>query len=65
MSEPTVIDADFEETEVALENRVAKLEEQVVLLLQGQKSILEQFREMIEAVTEISEESSEEQNYLL
>ena len=60
MSEPTVIDADFEETEVALENRVAKLEEQVVLLLQGQKSILEQFREMIEAVTEISKESSEE-----
>ena len=65
MSEPTVIDADFEETEVALENRVAKLEEQVVLLLQGQKSILEQFREMIEAVTEISKESSEEQNYLI
>mgnify|MGYP003681270448 CR=1 FL=1 len=60
MSEPTVIDAEFEETEVVLKSRVAKLEEQVVLLLQGQKSILEQFREMIAAVTEISEESSEE-----
>ena len=60
MSEPIVIDAEFEETEVALESRVAKLEEQVVLLLQGQKNILEQFREMIAAVTEISEESSEE-----
>tara|TARA_R110000824_G_scaffold14390_1_gene61321 strand:+ start:476 stop:658 length:183 start_codon:yes stop_codon:yes gene_type:complete len=59
MSEPTVIDAEFEETEVALESRVAKLEEQVVLLLQGQKNILEQFREMIATVTEISEESSE------
>ena len=60
MSEPTVIDADFEETEVALESRVAKLEEQVVLLLQGQKSILEQFREMIAAVAAISGDSSEE-----
>tara|TARA_R110002020_G_scaffold47931_1_gene136959 strand:+ start:47 stop:229 length:183 start_codon:yes stop_codon:yes gene_type:complete len=60
MSEPTVIDAEFEETEVVLKSRVAKLEEQVVLLLQGQKSILEQFREMIAAVAEISEESSEE-----
>tara|TARA_R110000822_G_scaffold219723_1_gene353825 strand:+ start:800 stop:982 length:183 start_codon:yes stop_codon:yes gene_type:complete len=59
MSEPIVIDAEFEETEVALESRVAKLEEQVVLLLQGQKNILEQFREMIATVTEISEESSE------
>ena len=65
MSEPTIIDAEFEETEVTLESRVAKLEEQVVLLLQGQKNILEQFREMVAAVTEISEESSEEQNYLL
>ena len=60
MSELTVIDANFEETEVALESRVAKLEEQVVLLLQGQKNILEQFREMIAAVTEISGDSSEE-----
>ena len=60
MSEPTVIDAEFEETEINLESRVAKLEEQVILLLQGQKNILEQFREMITAVTEISEESSEE-----
>jgi hypothetical protein len=60
MSEPTIIDAEFEETEVTLESRVAKLEEQVVLLLQGQKNILEQFREMVAAVTEISEESSEE-----
>ena len=65
MSEPTVIDADFEETKITLESRVSKLEEQVVQLLQGQKNILEHFREMIEAVTEISEESSEEQNYLL
>ena len=60
MSEPTIIDADFEETEVALEDRVAKLEAQVGQLLQGHKNILEHFREMITAVTEISEESSEE-----
>tara|TARA_R110001599_G_scaffold314268_4_gene522552 strand:- start:517 stop:699 length:183 start_codon:yes stop_codon:yes gene_type:complete len=60
MSEPTVIDAEYEETEVTLEGRVSKLEEQVAQLLQGQKNILEHFREMIAAVTEISEESSEE-----
>ena len=68
MSELTVIDADFEETEttqITLEDRVKELEAQVAQLLQGQKNILEHFREMIAAVTEISEESSEEQNYLL
>jgi len=63
MSEPTVIDAEFEETEVTqvtLEDRIAQLEGLVKGLLEGHKSILEHFREMIAAVTEISEESSEE-----
>jgi|MGYP005630839721 hypothetical protein len=60
MSEPTVIDAEYEETEITLEGRVSELEEQAAQLLQGQKNILEYLREMIEAVTEISEESSEE-----
>ena len=63
MSEPTVIDAEFEETEVAklpLEDRVELLERLVKHLLEGRVSILEQFREMITTVTEISEESSEE-----
>jgi hypothetical protein len=63
MSEPTVIDAEFEETEVAklpLEDRVELLERLVKGLLEGHKGILEHFREMIAAVTEISEESSEE-----
>ena len=60
MSEPTIIDADFEETEVTLEDKVKELEAQVGQLLQGQKNILEHFREMVAAVTEISEESSEE-----
>ena len=49
-----------EKNQPALKNRVAALEEQVAQLLQGQKNILEHFREMILAVTEISEESSEE-----
>ena len=49
-----------EKNQPALKNRVAALEEQVVQLLQSQKNILEHFREMIEAVTEISKESSEE-----
>tara|TARA_R110000803_G_scaffold71324_1_gene134523 strand:- start:13 stop:204 length:192 start_codon:yes stop_codon:yes gene_type:complete len=63
MSEPTVIDAEFEETEatpVNLEDRVKKLEGLVQHLLGARVSILEHFREMILAVTEISEESSEE-----
>ena len=63
MSEPTVIDAEFEETEVTeltLEDRVKELEGLVKHLLGGRVSMLKQFREMIEAVTEISEESSEE-----
>ena len=63
MSEPTVIDAEFEETEpteITLEDRVKELEGLVKHLLEGRVSILKQFREMIEAVTEISEESSEE-----
>jgi hypothetical protein len=63
MSEPTVIDAEFEETEpteITLEDRVKELERLVKHLLLGRVGILEQFREMIAAVTEISEESSEE-----
>ena len=63
MSEPTVIDAEFEDTgatQITLEDRVKELEELVKHLLEGRVSILEQFREMIAAVTEISEESSEE-----
>ena len=63
MSEPTVIDAEYEETEpteITLEDRVKELEGLVKHLLKGRVSILEQFREMITAVTEISEESSEE-----
>ena len=63
MSEPTVIDAEFEETEViqvTLEDRVEELERLVLGLIETNKNILEHFREMIAAVTEISEESSEE-----
>ena len=63
MSEPTVIDADFEETEatqITLEDRVKELEGLVKHLLEARVSILGQFREMILAVTEISEEPSEE-----
>jgi|TARA_R110002096_G_scaffold341783_1_gene534686 hypothetical protein len=63
MSEPTVIDAEFEETEViqvTLEDRVEELERLVLGLIEANKNILEHFREMILAVTEISEESSEE-----
>ena len=60
MSETTVIDAEFEETELTLEDRVKELEGIVKGLLEGHKGILEHFREMVAAVTEISEESSEE-----
>ena len=63
MSEPTVIDAEYEETEpteITLEDRVKELEDLVRHLLEGRVSLLGHFREMIEAVTEISKESSEE-----
>jgi|TARA_R110000824_G_scaffold90555_1_gene221114 hypothetical protein len=60
MSEPTVIDAEFEEAELTLEDRVKELEGLVKGFLEGHKSILEHFREMILAVTEISDDSSEE-----
>ena len=63
MSEPTVIDAEFEDTkatQITLEDRVKELEGLVKHLLKARVSILEQFREMIAAVTEISEDSSEE-----
>ena len=60
MSEPTVIDADFEETGATLKSRVEILEAAYKHLLDGQRNVLEHFREMVAAVTEISEESSEE-----
>ena len=60
MSEPTIINAEDIEQEITLEDRVKELEGLVKHLLKGRVSILEHFREMIAAVTEISEESSEE-----
>ena len=63
MSEPTVIDAEYEVTDergLNLGDRIERLEDLVKHLLEGRVSILKQFREMIAAVTEISEESSEE-----
>ena len=59
MSEPTAIDAEtFEVThgaaEVNLFDRVAKLEQQVVSLLQGHKNVLEHFQEMVVAITEVA-----------
>ena len=56
MSKPTIIDVEHEEIEATLENRVEALEQHVKMLLESQKNILEHFREMILAVTEISEE---------
>ena len=58
MSSPVMIDMDerdqgFERT---LEKRVEALERQVTMLLETQESILQNFREMILAVTEISTE---------
>ena len=60
MSEPTVIDAEDIEQEITLEGRVEELESRVKGLLEGHKSLLGHFRELVAAVTEISEESSEE-----
>ena len=60
MSEPTVIDAEYEETEVTLEDRVTQLEGLVKGLLESHKNILEYFIEAMEAISEISEESSKE-----
>jgi|TARA_R110000824_G_scaffold368810_1_gene558201 regulator of replication initiation timing len=60
MSEPTVIDAEYEVTELNLFERVSQLEQQIAHLLQGHRNILAHFTEMIVAVKEFSEESSEE-----
>ena len=63
MSEPTIIDAEYEVTDergMNLGDRIERLEDLVKHLLDAHASILGQFREMIVAVTEISEESSEE-----
>ena len=60
MSEPTIIDAEDVEQEATLEDRIEELEGRVIGLLEGHKNLLEHFREMIAAVTEISEDSSEE-----
>jgi hypothetical protein len=60
MSEPTIIDAEDVEQEATLEDRIEELEVRVIGLLEGHKNLLENFREMIAAVTEISGDSSEE-----
>ena len=60
MSEPTIVDAENVEQEVTLEDRVEELEGRVTGLLEAHKNMLEHFREMITAVTEISGDSSEE-----
>tara|TARA_R100000951_G_C2613705_1_gene172045 strand:- start:369 stop:560 length:192 start_codon:yes stop_codon:yes gene_type:complete len=63
MSEPTIIDADYEVTDergMNLGDRVERLEDLVEHLLNAHASILEHFREMVAAVTEISKGSSEE-----
>ena len=67
MSEPTVIDTEHEEaeaTELTLEERVRDLEGMAKIILEGQKVFVSYFVEAMEAIKEISEESSEEQNYL-
>tara|TARA_R110000851_G_scaffold136057_1_gene271674 strand:+ start:27 stop:209 length:183 start_codon:yes stop_codon:yes gene_type:complete len=60
MSKPTIIDAEDVEQEATLEDRIEELEGRVIGLLEGHKNLLEHFREMVTAVAEISEESSEE-----
>ena len=63
MSKPTIIDAEYEVTDergMNLRDRIERLEDLVKHLLDAHASILEHFREMVAAVTEISEGSSEE-----
>ena len=52
MSETTVIDAEFEEIEITLEQRVQNLELQGKAILESQKNMLQNFRGLIEAITE-------------
>ena len=63
MSETTVTDAKIEETEAIenpLENRVEALESHIKGLYEAHKSILEHFREIVLAVSEISNATEEE-----
>ena len=54
MSEPTVIESEYEVTEVNLFDRVANLEGLVRGLLESHKTILEHFQEMVMAVNEVA-----------
>jgi len=62
MSEPIIIDAEHEVIEkVDIFYRLDALEQQVKMLLESQKNILEHFQEMILAVTEIATGAVEEE----
>ena len=57
MSETTVIDAEIEETEAAeitLEDRVETLESHIKILYEQHKSILDQLRGIVLAVSEVA-----------
>ena len=56
MSEPTVIDAEHIEREHTIEERVQEVEQLVRVLFEQHKNMLENFRELIEIVTEYEEE---------
>jgi|TARA_R110000824_G_scaffold100260_2_gene238427 hypothetical protein len=60
MSEPTVIDAEYEVTELNLFERVAQLEGLVKVLLESHKTILEHFQEMVVAINEVANATAEE-----
>ena len=61
MSEPTIIDAEDVEQEFTIEGRVEELEGLVRGLLESHKNILEHFREMVLAVTEVATAATTEE----
>lgn len=60
-SKPTIIDAKYKEAETiepTLEDRVQALEQVTMALAERHKEVLGRFREMVVAVTKISEENN-------
>ena len=60
-SKPTIVDVKCEEVETiapTLEDRIQALEQVTMALVERHKDVLDRFREMVVAVTKISEENN-------
>tara|TARA_R110002110_G_scaffold288856_2_gene503232 strand:+ start:223 stop:408 length:186 start_codon:yes stop_codon:yes gene_type:complete len=59
MSEPVIIDVEYEETEEVLRDKVQVLEKQVLRLFQRQEELLGYYRELGSSLVEYLKENAE------